>query len=76
MNRIQKQITIDKKIFKKGIKNIFRIYDEDNSGFLEKEEFRSLLDDCREAMFLPKADDHILTLCMDTLDSDGNKQIE
>lgn len=42
---------IEIQIFTKGIKTLFKLYDIDNSGFLEHDEFRGMLDDIREAMF-------------------------
>ena len=62
--------------FKKYVKTLFTVYDADNSGFLDLEEFRGLLDDLRESMFLPKSDETIFSKIILILDEDKNGQIE
>ena len=71
-----KKDSTEVRLFKKYIKTLFNVYDADNSGFLDLEELRDLLDDLRESMFLPKTDDYIFTKILNILDEDKNSQIE
>jgi Ca2+-binding EF-hand superfamily protein len=47
---------VELSIFRKELRKIFYIYDEDNSGTLDNKELRKLVDDLRISMFLPPAD--------------------
>ena len=62
--------------FKKEIKKVFKIYDDDSSGYLDAGEMRKFIDDLRSSMFLPKSDNIIIQSIMKILDTDGNGQIE
>ena len=67
---------VELSIFRKELRKIFNLYDEDNSGTLDHEELKKLVDDLRIAMFLPPADEEILEKIFNVLDISENDLIE
>jgi Ca2+-binding EF-hand superfamily protein len=55
---------------------VFKIYDDDNSGYLDPEEMRKFIDDLRHSMYLPVSDDEIFLKITEILDTDGDGMIE
>ena len=41
--------------FRGELKRLFYVYDDDNSGYLEQDEVRKIVDDLRFSMYLPKS---------------------
>ena len=68
-------LTMEFSAFSKNLRNVFRIYDEDNSGFLDKKECRELIDDLRISLYLPKADGEIFARIFDIIDVDKDGEI-
>lgn len=61
--------------FSKNLKNVFRIYDVDNSGYLDRTECRELIDDLRISLYLPKADNKIFEKIFGIIDVDNDGEI-
>lgn len=55
---------------------MFKIYDDDNSGYLDPEEMRKFIDELRNSMYLPVSDDEIFQKIIEILDTDGDGMIE
>jgi Ca2+-binding EF-hand superfamily protein len=67
---------VELSIFRKELRKIFYIYDEDNSGTLDNKELKKLVDDLRISMFLPPADKKILEKIFALLDKSEDDLIE
>jgi Ca2+-binding EF-hand superfamily protein len=67
---------VELSIFRKELRKIFYIYDEDNSGTLDNKELKKLVDDLRISMFLPPADKRILEKIFAMLDISEDDLIE
>lgn len=62
-------------VFRNELKAVFRIYDEDNSGFLERAEMRVFINELRFTLFLPKCDNDIFRRLWRILDEDNDKRV-
>jgi Ca2+-binding EF-hand superfamily protein len=47
------------KLFKRELKNLFHLYDADDSGTLDPYEMRIFVNDLRKSLYLPKVDETI-----------------
>ena len=54
---------------------IFRIYDDDNSGFLEREEFRIFINDLRSALYQPTVDNGVFRKILKVIDENNDRKI-
>jgi Ca2+-binding EF-hand superfamily protein len=64
------------KLFKRELKNLFHLYDVDDSGALDVEEMRVFVNDLRKSLYLPHVDDVIFLKLFQALDKDSSQVIE
>jgi len=62
--------------FRGELKRLFYVYDDDNSGYLEQDEVRKMVDDLRFSMYLPKSDNDMQKRLMNLLDEDGSGGVD
>lgn len=58
------------------IETTFKLYDDDNNGYLDSCELRSFLDDIRLSLNLPRCDNKIFNKVHRILDVDKNDKVE
>jgi len=59
----------------KEIQRMFRLYDIDGNGLLDRNEIRNLIDESRESIYLPKLDNTQFFQIMGIVDSNNDKKI-
>jgi Ca2+-binding EF-hand superfamily protein len=64
------------KLFKRELRNLFHLYDTDDSGNLDVEEMRIFINDLRKSLHLPQVDDNIFSKLFRALDKDSSQVIE
>ena len=74
-NQSKKLTEIATSDLQKDIERMFGLYDIDGNGSLDRNEIRSLINESRKSIYLPKLDQTQFLQIMKILDSNNDRQV-